>query len=74
MNAEKFIPNITWIGDHIVACKTPVQLKYMHDFYHMVVSKEWYPEVSEHSINEALKTLNKLYNDQDLKINKKEND
>ena len=66
MKIEDFLPNVTWIGKHIQACKTPDQIKNMRSFYNMVISQQWFPDVSVESINESRKHLNKLI--EDLKI------
>jgi hypothetical protein len=68
MKAESFIDNVTWIGDHIMACKTAEQLLNMENFYRMIVSKDWCQDVSQDSIDKAVDHLNKLNDLQILKI------
>ena len=68
MRLEDFLGNVDWMQKHIEACKTDEQLDNMQRFYEMVISKEWYPDVSLNSITNALMLLDVVVDTRKINI------
>lgn len=71
MKLESFLPSVTQIGDWIDGCINNDQLNNMRNFYRMVISTQFFPEVTQDSLSKAWEHLGKLIELQELKIESK---
>jgi hypothetical protein len=67
----EFLSSIIRIGDWIAKCTNESQLKNMTTFTEMLVTKQWFPNAKQQSIDEARDHLSKLIELQNQKITSK---
>jgi hypothetical protein len=71
MKIESFLPSVTQIGDWIDGCISHEQINNMRNFYRMVISTQFFPDVTQDSLSKAWDHLGKLIELQILKIDHK---
>lgn len=65
---EKFVADVVKIGDWIDKCTDDIQIENIRKFYNTIISKQWYPLMSNNDINTSIDHLNRLVQLQYIKL------